>query len=153
MSEASFQTCRSSSTPGEIHITWSGHKTPCDKSVIEANPFPDSRIKDVTCSLCGAWFLFDMEAAHKAAVDYVRAQPGTARWDEDDIREFAPGVADRVAKTAWDVRGKHGEWNTNHVFSEFMANNGLMTDPSPEARLIGRTAQAVLEVLTEKKGR
>ncbi|MER6382118.1 hypothetical protein ACWDBD_38760 [Streptomyces sp. NPDC001118] len=145
-----FQTAWSESTPGERHITWSGHRTPCDLSVIEAKPVYDSKPSDVTCRTCGGYLMFDVEAARKAAVEHVTRETSPAHWDSPaELYGFTRQVAELVAGVAWQVKREHGTWNTNHVFSEFMAQGGLMTDMSPEARLIGSSAQAVLEVLTE----
>jgi hypothetical protein len=144
-----FQIAWSEFTPNERHVSFSGHRTACGLSVIEASPVYESKPKDVTCRDCGAFLIFDMDPALKAAVAHVRSQPGTSGWEEYDRMEFAHHVAEKVAGVAWQVKRDHGQWNSNHVFSEFMAAGGWMTDQSPEARLIGSTAQAVLEVLTE----
>ncbi|MEV0471018.1 hypothetical protein [Streptomyces prunicolor] len=144
-----FQIAWSESTPGERHVTFAGHMTPCDKRVIEAKPVYDSKPEDVTCRTCGAFLIFDMTPAKATAVEHVRTQPGTSKWGNYDIYEFAHNVADLVAGVAWQVKREHGSWNSNHVFSEFMAGGGWMTDKSPEAGLIGTTALAVLEVLKE----
>ncbi|MFF1450192.1 hypothetical protein ACFVYF_18935 [Streptomyces sp. NPDC058274] len=144
-----FQIAWSESTPGEKHVSFSGHKTACGLSVIEAEPVYDSKPEDVTCWLCGGALTFDVTAAQKKAVEFVRAYPGAQKWSNEGVYEFAHGVADRVAGVAWHVKKEHRSWNTNHVFSEFMAYGGYMTDDSPTARMIGLTAQAVLEVLTE----
>ncbi|MFD4608257.1 hypothetical protein ACFWOT_09085 [Streptomyces sp. NPDC058440] len=138
----------SEKTPGEVHVTFAGHITACGLPVIEAG---GNTPKKITCFLCGGMLTFDVEPARKKAVEFVRAHPGTQKWSNEGIYEFAHGVAERVAGVAWHVKREHGSWNTNHVISEFMAHGGYMTDNSPAARLIGSTAQAVLEVLKEDK--
>jgi hypothetical protein len=144
-----FQIAWSTKTPGERHVSFSGHRTACGLSVIEASPVYESKAKDVTCRPCGGLLTFDMEPARKAAVEHVGSQPGTSKWEDYARFEFAVQVAELVAGVAWLVKRDHGSWNSNHVFSEFMAGGGWMTDKSPEAGLIGTTALAVLEVLTE----
>ncbi|MEV5883068.1 hypothetical protein AB0L74_10175 [Streptomyces sp. NPDC052020] len=145
----SFQIAWSLDTPGVKHVTFSGHRTTCGLSVYEAKPVYESTPAEVSCRTCGAHLIFDMEPALKAAVKHVRAQPGTANWDDAAIYDFAHRVGELVGEVAWQVKRDHGRWNSNHVLSEFMAGGGWMTDKSPEARLIGTTALAVLEVLTE----
>jgi hypothetical protein len=144
-----FQIAWSEGTPGERHVTFSGHMTPCDLSVIEAEPVYNSKPEDVTCRTCGGFLTFDVEAARKAAVEHVRTNRGAREWDVEAVLSFSREVAELVAGVAWLVKRDHGSWNSNHVFSEFMAGGGWMTDKSPEAGLIGTTALAVLEVLTE----
>lgn len=151
MTVVEYQVCWSEKTPGEKHVTFSGHRTPCGELVIEALPRYASRLKDVTCWLCGGEVTFDVEAARKVALEFVRTHPGTQKWETLGHFEFSSGVAERVAGVAWHVKKEHGSWNTNHVFSEFMAYGGYMTDNSPAARLIGNTALAVLEVLKERE--
>jgi hypothetical protein len=138
-------------TPGEVHVTFDGHHTTCDLTVFENKPVYESKAKDVTCRTCGAYLTFDMEPALKAAVDYVRAAPGTAKWETAAAYEFGTQVAELAAGVAWLVKRDHGSWNSNHAFSEFMAGGGWMTDQSPEAKLIGQTALAVYEVLKERE--
>ncbi|MEU5425204.1 hypothetical protein AB0H73_06300 [Streptomyces olivoreticuli] len=142
-----FQTCWSAFTPGAVHITWAGHRTACGLSVIEAKPVSESKRDDVTCRLCGAHVLFDLEAARKAAREFVRSHSVAAKWDDALAYSFGDDVAEHVAGVVWNIRREHGKWNTNHAFSEFMAGGGWMTDRSPEASLIGLTALAVLEFL------
>jgi hypothetical protein len=91
-----------------------------------------------------------MEAARSAARKYVNNQASTAKWEIVDRFEFASGVTDRAAGVAFALQRKHGSWNSNHAFSEFMAGGGLMTDKSAEAGLIGLTAIAVFEALKER---
>ncbi|WP_435270952.1 hypothetical protein [Streptomyces sp. 1222.5] len=144
-----FMNAWSLNTPGEVHVSFSGHRTACGESVYESTGFNDSKAGDITCFLCGGMLVFDVDTARKAAVEFVRTHPGAREWGNEDVYPFAHRIAERVAGVAWHVKREHGSWNTNHVFSEFMAQGGWMTDSSPEARLIGSTAQAVLEVLTE----
>ena len=146
---ADFMAAQVLSTPGEGHVTFSGHRTACGLTVFTSDPVYESHIKDVTCRKCGAYLMFDMNPALKAAVDHVRAAPGAANWETHAAYDFSTQVAELVAGVAWQVKRDHGSWNSNHVFSEFMAGGGWMTDKSPEAGLIGTTALAVLEVLTE----
>lgn len=148
-----FQVSWSRKTPGETHVSFSGDRTPCNGGlpVIEAKPVYASKLKDVSCEVCGAYVLFDMEAARQAAVKYVREQAGTAKWDELTRMEFGSKVADLAAGVAFRLQQEHGRWNSNHAFSEFMAGGGWMTDGSPEAGLIGMTAIAVLDVLKERE--
>lgn len=80
---------------------------------------------------------------------YVRAVPGTDKWEVHTVYEFTAKVTWLVSGIAWQIKRDHGRWNKNHVFSEVMASCGLMTEKSPEASLIGSTALAVLEALTE----
>ncbi|WP_157876543.1 hypothetical protein [Streptomyces graminilatus] len=116
-----------------------------------AEPIYSSELKDVSCSVCGAYVLFDVEAARKAAQQYVTDHAGTATWSGLDRIEFASNVMDRAAGVAFDVQRKHGSWNSNRAFSEFMAGGGWMTDKSHEAGLIGMTALAVFEALKERE--
>ncbi|MGJ3559664.1 hypothetical protein ACR6C2_16975 [Streptomyces sp. INA 01156] len=134
---------------GEKHVSFSGHRTACGLLVISAEPVYASKPKDVTCWLCGGALTFDVETARKAALEFVRNHPSSKNWSTAGHYEFAGGVADRVAGIAWYVKREHGSWNTNHVISEFMAQGGYMADPSPTARLIGLTAIAAVDVLTE----
>ncbi|MCC3766467.1 hypothetical protein [Streptomyces sp. UNOC14_S4] len=147
MSNPNFQTCWSEATPGETHGTWSGDKTACHLSVIEAKPEHESKLSDVTCALCGAELLFDLEGARKAAREFVRSHPAAVKLDEAAIYSFGGDLAEKAAGVAWEIQRKYGSWNSNHAFSEFMAGGGWMTEKTPEARLIGLTAIAVLEFL------
>ncbi|MEU6765927.1 hypothetical protein ABZ916_25855 [Streptomyces sp. NPDC046853] len=144
-----FMTAYVLSTPGEVHVTFSGHMTPCDKRVHESRPKYESKPKDVTCRTCGAYLTFNMDAAKRAALEHVRAARGVSKWSVEGIYDFSTKVAELVAGVAWLVKREHGEWNSNRVFSDFMAGGGWMTDKSPEARLTGSTGLAVLEVLNE----
>jgi hypothetical protein len=145
-----FQVSWSKKTPGETHASFSGDRTPCGLHVIEAKPVYTSKLKDVDCHVCGAYVLFDMDTARKAAEEYVTGHAGTAKWSGLGRIEFASDVTDRAAGVAFAVKRKHGSWNSNHALSEFMAGGGWMTDESPEARLIGMTAIAVFEALKER---
>jgi hypothetical protein len=147
-----FQVSWSKKTPGKTHVSFSGDRTPCNDGlpVIEAKPFYTSKLKDVDCHVCGAYVLFDMEAARSAARKYVNNQASTAKWENVDRFEFASGVTERAAAVAFAIHRKHGSWNSNHAFSEFMAGGGWMTDKSAEAGLIGMTAIAVFEALKER---
>ncbi|WP_340376630.1 hypothetical protein U5640_16930 [Streptomyces sp. SS7] len=151
MSKVEFQVAWCESTPGEVHVTFSGHMTPCDKRVFEASPVYASKLKDVTCEVCGAYVLFDMEAARKAAEQYVTNHAGTAKWSDLDRIEFAGNAMERAAGVAFRLKRERGEWNSNMAFSEFMAGGGWMTDKSPEAGLIGMTAIAVFDNLKERE--
>lgn len=148
-----FQVSWSTKTPGERHVTFSGHRTPCGDGlpVIEAKPVYASKLKDVDCPVCGAYVLFDMEAARSAAQVYVNGLASTAKWTGLERIEFAGKVTERAAGVAFAVQRKHGRWNSNSAFSEFMGSVGLMTDESADARLIGMTALAVFEALKERE--
>jgi hypothetical protein len=139
----------SESTPGEVHVTFSGHRTACDLLVIENKPKYASKPKDVTCHFCGGYLTFDVEAARKAAVDHLRSNPAASEWEPVTVYEIGALVAEGVAGAAWQVKRDHGRWNQNHVFSTFMATCGQMAEHTVEARLTGTTALAVLEALTE----
>ncbi|MFC9591547.1 hypothetical protein ACFTUC_17375 [Streptomyces sp. NPDC056944] len=150
--EVKFQVAWSVKTPGVTHVSFSGDRTPCGGGlpVIEARPTYESRLREVRCEYCAAYVFFDMEAARSAAQQYVNEAPGTRDWDGLTRIEFAGMVVDQVAGAAYRVQRQHGKWNTNHAFSDFMAFSGLMTGKSPDAKLIGLTALAVLESLKER---
>ncbi|MFE5542746.1 hypothetical protein ACFQ71_02890 [Streptomyces sp. NPDC056534] len=148
-----FQVAWSTSTPGEVHVTFSGDRTPCGNglAVFEARPTYESHLKEVTCEYCAAYVYFDMEAARSAAQSYINEAPAARTWDGLARISHAGAVADMAAGAAYRVLLQYGSWNTNSAFSDFMASVGLMTDKSPEAHLIGATAQAVLEKLSERE--
>jgi hypothetical protein len=89
--------------------------------------------------------VFDTEALVKAAREHVDGRAGTANWDEATKADFARTVVQQLADLAIELRGEKP--GSNRLFSEYMARGGWMTEQSPEARLIGTTALAVLEVL------
>jgi hypothetical protein len=150
-----FQVSWSRTTPGKTHVSFSGDRTPCNDGlpVIEAKPVYASKLKDVDCHVCGAYVLFDMEAARKAAEEYLSGHAGTATWGGLDRIAFAGNVADRVAEVAFSIQREYGRWGSNHAFSEFMARGGVMADESSEARLIGMTAITVLDALKEREAK
>jgi hypothetical protein len=88
---------------------------------------------------------FDMEALVEAAREHVDGHRGTVNWDDAAKADFARAVVEQVAGLAVALRGEKP--GPNRVFSEYMASGGWMTDQSPEARLIGTTALAVLDLL------
>lgn len=144
-----FMTAWSESTPGVVHVTFSGHMTPCDLSVRENKPQYESKPNDVTCQVCGGYLTFDVEAARKAAVAHLLSNPAASEWEPVTVYKIGALVAEGVAGAAWRVKHDHGRWNKNHTFSTYMAGCGQMAEHSVEARLAGTTALAVLEVLTE----
>ncbi|MGV9693412.1 hypothetical protein ACWDUX_30390 [Streptomyces sp. NPDC003444] len=130
-------------------MTFSGHRTPCRDglSVLVAEPVYDSQLKDVSCEVCGAYVFFDMEAARIAAQKYLEQSAGTKAWDGLTRISFAEKATERAAGIAYRLQRDNGSWNSNHAFSELMAESGLMTDKSAEAGLIGMTMQAVFAAL------
>ncbi|MEV3860689.1 hypothetical protein AB0J38_41070 [Streptomyces sp. NPDC050095] len=136
----------------DVHVTFAGHLTPCDLAVLKAAPYYESKAKDITCRTCGAYLVFDVEAACEAAVHHIENHPASAGWDSYDRFSFGRDVALRVAEVGFLVRKEYGRWNSNHVFSEFMAGTALMAGQSAVARLVGSIAQAVLDVLKEQDG-
>jgi hypothetical protein len=89
-----FQVSWSTKTPGETHASFSGDRTPCGDGlpVIEAKPFYDSKLEDVTCVECAAHVVYDMnearEAARKGTADMV-ARGALSEVDDFQLREEA----------------------------------------------------------------
>ena len=67
-------------TPGIRHVTFSGHKTPCDWYVIEALPVYESKLEDVTCDPCGGFVVYDVTALEKAIRTHIKADPAAKSW-------------------------------------------------------------------------
>ncbi|MFG3582538.1 hypothetical protein [Streptomyces sp. NPDC047990] len=132
--------------PNDIkHVSFSGHMTPCDRYVIEALPVHASRLEDVTCDPCGAFVIYDMTELERVIRAHLKEDPGSRSWQPHDVWPFASGLARQVAGVGFSLRAENP--TANHVFSEFMARTGLMTDQSDEARLVGRTALVAIKAL------
>ncbi|MFF4557138.1 hypothetical protein [Streptomyces sp. NPDC001422] len=140
-----FQIAWSEETPDVKHVTFSGHRTPCDRYVIEALPTYESKLEDVTCDPCGAFVVYDMRGLEQVIRTALRADRTSREWQELEIWRFAEVAARKVAGLAFNLRAE--EPGENRLFSEFMARAELMTDPSHDARFIGRIAHAAIEAL------
>ncbi|MEU8948806.1 hypothetical protein [Streptomyces sp. NPDC048489] len=145
MSKTGFQVAWVDETPGIKHVTFSGHRTPCDGYVIEALPVDASRLEDVTCEPCGAFVIYDMTELERVIRAHLKEDPGSRSWQPHDVWPFASSLALKVAGLGFSLRAENP--SENRLFSEFMARTGLMTDQSDEARLVGRTVQAAIKAL------
>ncbi|MER6102424.1 hypothetical protein ABT115_08855 [Streptomyces sp. NPDC001832] len=92
-----FQTAWCESTPGETHVTFSGHMTPCDRYVIEAKPVYDSKPEDVTCQECTS-----------------RITPAEGEWEQEEDNFWrmsdAKGESIGYVKSEWDSGWDDGQW-------------------------------------------
>ncbi|MFI0553450.1 hypothetical protein [Streptomyces scabiei] len=92
-----FQTAWSESTPGEKHVSFSGHKTACGLSVIEAKPVWDSKAEDVTCQEC---------TTHLTPAEGEWKQEEDAFWRMTDPKGESIGYV----KSEWDSGWDDGQW-------------------------------------------
>jgi hypothetical protein len=93
-----FQTAWVESTPGVVHVTFSGHMTPCDKRVIEAKAIYDSKPEDVTCEECTS-----------------RITPAVGEWEQEEDNFWrmsdAKGESIGYVKSEWDSGWNDGDSN------------------------------------------
>lgn len=133
------------STPGEIHASWSGHRTACGKSVIEAKPTYDSHVRDITCAECGATAVFDLNTARekaKAITEKYEAIGSLSHADAFELRENAVKV---ISPQAFKARRAGDSWNA--ISTNYLMSTGAATETDGTSIFVGRVGLAVIEGL------
>jgi len=144
-----MQTCRSASTPGEVHITWSGHLTPCDLPVASAHPAYDSKIKDVTCDTCGASAVFDLDAAREAArTETAEKVTAGALSSEADLhlRDLAMKT---IPSTCFTKRREGQPWGA--IKTDFLLTTGAYQGADATDRYVGLLGLAIIDALAKSE--
>jgi hypothetical protein len=92
-----FQVAWSEKTSGVTHVSFSGHKTVCGLSVIEAKPVWDSKAEDVTCQEC---------------TPHITPAEGEWEQEEDNFWRMnnAKGESIGYVKSEWDSGWDDGQW-------------------------------------------
>ncbi|MEU7149743.1 hypothetical protein AB0B15_17165 [Streptomyces sp. NPDC045456] len=140
-----MQTCWSDSTPGEIHASFSGHRTLCGKPVIEANPIYASRLGDITCSKCGGIAVFDEGAARTRVREVLDKWIAKGKLTPASATEMGNLAIDVFPGRAFTSRRKGHSWNK--ISTDFLLASGAATDKDASARFVGELGLAVFEGL------
>ncbi|MFK0295457.1 hypothetical protein ACIQU6_34000 [Streptomyces sp. NPDC090442] len=143
------QTCWSEATPGEKHATFSGHRTVCGESVIEAKPIPDSRLTDITCAKCGGAVVFNTDIAAQRAQGVVDKWVKSGKASREDAMSVAELAVSTIPGKTFNSRREGDSWNK--ICTDFLVITGAATEKDNTSRFVGELGLAVLGGLEESE--
>ncbi|MFI6685393.1 hypothetical protein [Streptomyces sp. NPDC050485] len=142
-----MQTAWSEATPGVVHASWSGHRTACGKSVVEAKPVYESHPRDITCAECGATAVFDLNTAREHARAVTEKYEASGAIRHDFASSFREEAIEAIAPKAFEMRRNGESWNK--IATDFLLIAASGEDGT--SRFVGKVGQAVIDALEESE--